>query len=188
MRCLFFLWVLCFILNPLQATEIVRVAHVVDGDTLVLEDGRRIRLIGIDTPEIHDENKLREESKVYHKDTHAVRAMGNASKAFVKKLVEGKRVQLETDIFNATNAHQDKYGRTLAYVKFDCKKPPQELLEYFKTRGLKIQWKKKNVFLNALILQCGYARMFKKFPFKYQDSFKEFEKKAKEDRMGIWRD
>jgi len=34
-----------------QAQEFVRVKRVVDGDTLVLQTGERVRLIGVDTPE-----------------------------------------------------------------------------------------------------------------------------------------
>ncbi len=185
-RCLFFL---CFtFLCSVQASEkSVLVTRAVDGDTLLLEDGRRIRLIGIDTPEIHDEEKLRKESEFYGKDVDKVRTMGEKSKAFVQGLVVGKKVKLEYDIFNATNAHKDKYGRTLAYIKFDCKKPPQELLEYFKARGLTFQWKKEDVILNALIVQCGYARVFNKFHFKYKDQFKQFEKEAKKNHLGMWK-
>ena len=37
---------------PRQVDETARVRHVHDGDTLKLTDGRKIRLIGIDTPEL----------------------------------------------------------------------------------------------------------------------------------------
>ncbi len=37
---------------PTQFDETVTLAHVNDGDTITLTDGRLVRLIGIDSPEI----------------------------------------------------------------------------------------------------------------------------------------
>ena len=42
------------------ADEWVRVKWVVDGDTVVLQDGRHVRYIGIDTPEIDHKNQRAE--------------------------------------------------------------------------------------------------------------------------------
>ena len=42
---------------PHQITETAKVRHVYDGDTLWLADGRKIRLIGINTPEMARENR-----------------------------------------------------------------------------------------------------------------------------------
>jgi endonuclease YncB( thermonuclease family) len=68
------------------------VAHVVDGDTLDLTNGARVRLVGIDTPETGD----------CHSDTATRR---------VEKLVLGKRVRLAE-----SDEDQDRYGRLLRYV------------------------------------------------------------------------
>ncbi|MDD4879863.1 MAG: thermonuclease family protein, partial [Candidatus Omnitrophica bacterium] len=76
-------------------TEELRVARVIDGDTVVLEDGRHVRYIGMDTPE---------RGKPYY---------GEAKKEN-ERLVKGKTVKLEYDVGKA-----DKYGRTLAYVYVD---------------------------------------------------------------------
>ena len=69
-----------------------RVASVIDGDTVELADGRRVRYIGIDTPE--------------RDQPYAAGAT-----ALNRSLVEGQDVWLETDA-QAT----DQYGRLLAYV------------------------------------------------------------------------
>ncbi|GAA5315752.1 MAG: thermonuclease family protein [Candidatus Pelagadaptatus aseana] len=42
----------CRWLGPLGDLPVVRVAHVYDGDTVRLADGRRLRLLGINTPEL----------------------------------------------------------------------------------------------------------------------------------------
>ncbi|MDZ4339059.1 MAG: thermonuclease family protein [candidate division NC10 bacterium] len=69
-----------------------------DGDTLELSTGERIRLIGVDTPETKDPRK-------------PVQYFGDEAAAFTRRMVEGKRVRLEYDW-----ERKDKYGRTLAFV------------------------------------------------------------------------
>ena len=92
-------------------TSEVIVFRVIDGDTFELEDGTRIRLIGIDTPESvsPDESK----NTVY----------GTIASDFTKSLIEGRTVTLEYDI-DLT----DEYGRTLAYVYLENRQMLQEVL------------------------------------------------------------
>ena len=75
--------------------------NVVDGDTIdVTVDGveRRVRYIGIDTPEtVHPTRGV----ELYGKDASACNA----------QLVEGKTVQLEKDV-----SETDRYGRLMRYV------------------------------------------------------------------------
>lgn len=74
------------------------VARVIDGDTIKLVNGERVRYIGIDTPELHHPKKL-------------VEYLAKEAKEFNQKLVGGKVVRLEFDV-----EKRDKYGRLLAYV------------------------------------------------------------------------
>lgn len=75
----------------------VTVLRVVDGDTIHLSNGEKVRFIGVDTPEVKHPTKKAE-------------AHGKAASAFTRKLVEGRRVRL------LRVPDKDKYGRTLAYV------------------------------------------------------------------------
>jgi micrococcal nuclease len=75
--------------------DTVTVAKVVDGDTIELTDGRRVRYIGINTPE--------RDQPYYKEATEANR-----------QLVAGKTLQLEFDAETF-----DQYGRTLAYIWMD---------------------------------------------------------------------
>jgi len=76
---------------------------VVDGDTIhVNVNGQKlkIRLIGIDTPEVVDPRK-------------PVQCFGREASAQAKTILGGQSVYLETD---PSQDSIDKYGRTLAYV------------------------------------------------------------------------
>jgi len=87
-----FLLLLCGCSSP---PETARVVQVIDGDTITIEGGYRVRYIGIDTPEIHPE----------------IEAFGLEAWQVNRKLVEGRVVHLEKDI-----SEVDKYGRLLRYV------------------------------------------------------------------------
>lgn len=75
------------------------VERVVDGDTIVLRGGERVRLIGIDTPETKDPRR-------------GVQCFGEeASRRTSTLLPAGERVRLAYDV-----ERHDRYDRTLAYV------------------------------------------------------------------------
>jgi len=75
--------------------------RVIDGDTIEIEGGKKVRYLGIDTPETVDPRK-------------PVQCFGIEASNANKKLVLGKRVKLEKDI-----SETDKYGRLLRYVYVD---------------------------------------------------------------------
>jgi endonuclease YncB( thermonuclease family) len=74
------------------------VARGIDGDTIELETGQKVRYIGIDTPETVDPRKT-------------VQCFGKEASAFNKQLVEGQTVQLVKDVSDT-----DRYHRLLRYV------------------------------------------------------------------------
>jgi micrococcal nuclease len=88
----------------------VLVRRAVDGDTLLLQDGRRIRLIGVDTPETKREGT-------------PVQPWGPEAHEFTARRVEGRTVRLEFD-----RERHDKYDRILAYVYADDRLLNEELL------------------------------------------------------------
>ena len=80
-----------------------RVDRVVDGDTLVLDKMGRVRLIGMNTPEV---------VAPAQRQGAPPQCYGPEASAATKALLpQGSLVRLETD-----KAPRDKYGRALAYV------------------------------------------------------------------------
>ena len=98
MRRIWLLLALLLLSNAVCAEETYLVKRVVDGDTIVLDTGDKVRLIGVDTPETVHPNK-------------PVEFFGKEASAFTKALCEGKKVRLEYDW-----QKEDKYHRLLAYV------------------------------------------------------------------------
>ena len=126
--------------------EFYLVERVVDGDTLLLSNGERVRLIGVDTPETVHPNK-------------PVEYFGKESSNFTKKMVQGMKVRLEYD-----QTTRDKYGRLLAYVFLE-----------------------DNTFLNAEIIKQGYGHAYTTYPFKLMDEFRQYEREARENQQGLWK-
>ncbi|MBM7456270.1 endonuclease YncB(thermonuclease family) [Oceanisphaera litoralis] len=81
------------------ADETVTVRHIVDGDTVILQDGRVIRFIGIDTPEFNKHSKLPAES-----------GAEAARRWLLNKIPKGSRLKL---VFGVER--RDDYGRWLAH-------------------------------------------------------------------------
>jgi len=71
------------------------VKRVVDGDTYETASGKKVRLIGVNTPELRGEE----------------RELGEAAKEFARVRLEGKTVYHFRDISDT-----DRYGRLLRYV------------------------------------------------------------------------
>jgi micrococcal nuclease len=82
-------------LHPCGPTSAV-VDYVIDGDTVVLEDGQRVRYLLIDTPEI-----TKDANDCY----------GAEARDYNNMLVTGRTIEIEYD-----EECQDRYGRLLAYV------------------------------------------------------------------------
>ena len=95
--CCLFILLICAV-GQSFAQGCFNVRWVDDGDTIVLMDGRRVRYIGINAPEIEHKNKKAEPG-------------GYNAKNYNKNMVLSKKVRLEFD-----KEKHDQYGRLLAYV------------------------------------------------------------------------
>lgn len=92
------------------AEGVYPVARVVDGDTLLLANGARVRLQGVDTPETV-------------KPDHDVEPWGPEASAFTRQFVAEGSVRLQFD-----RERKDRYDRFLAYVWCGNRMLNEELL------------------------------------------------------------
>ncbi len=79
------------------------VRRVVDGDTIELSDGRLVRYLGIDAPEVRRRDGARW--------VEALEPFAREAMEANRRLVDGRRVRLEYDVQS-----QDRFGRLLAHV------------------------------------------------------------------------
>ena len=136
------------------------VSRVIDGDTIVLSDGLKVRLTGIDTPEVYFSEKLLKDSKKSGQDIKTIQDLGRRASAFTKELCLGKKVRLEYDVDRF-----DRYKRTLAYVYLE-----------------------DGTFINAKILQEGFAQVMTVVPnVKHADLFIKLQNEAREASRGLWK-
>jgi micrococcal nuclease len=140
------------------------VTAVVDGDTVKvrLANGTTdtVRLVGVDTPEVHDETDPAEFEGV--PDTAAgrscLRTWGERASEHAKERLDGREVRLT---FDTTLDHRGYYGRLLAYV----------------TIG--------NESFNRVLVAEGYARMYDS-DFTRKADYRDAERRARERALGLW--
>ncbi len=87
-----------------------------------------------------------------------VECFGKEASAFTKRMLEGQRARLEYD-----RDRTDRYGRTLAYVYLP-----------------------NGTFANAEIVRQGYGHAYTRFPFRYLDEFRRYEREARQGQRGLW--
>ena len=121
---------------------------------------KRIRLIGIDTPESRINKKTKKDAKRSGQDIKTIIAMGKRATAYVEGLVKrGDLITIEFDV-----KKKDRYGRLLCYVYLSNGK-----------------------MLNEEIIKAGYANVMTIPPdVKYKDKFLKAYKQARENKRGLW--
>ncbi len=136
----------------------VKVARVIDGDTFVLSDSTHVRLLGVNTPELH--KKSTEDTFPKGMDSQ----FADSAAHFLKRLIDGKIIKLTFD-----KELYGIFGRLLAYT------------------WLTDIHEKDSLFIQAELLKAGLARVFY-YPkgMKYYYIFQNLKRTARRKRLGIW--
>lgn len=90
------------------ATTEAVVRYVVDGDTVELDDGTRVRILLVDAPE----------------DTRSTECFGEKATHFTRELLTGRRVRLSSHVVQL-----DRYGRALRHVEVDGRDVAEVLVD-----------------------------------------------------------
>jgi micrococcal nuclease len=140
------------------------VRRVVDGDTIVIrlagQRNERVRLIGVDTPEIDESEKLVRESARTGHDADTLRRAGRRAAAFTSTwLPAGQRVGLELDV-----GPRDREGRLLVYV-----------------------WRDDGLLVNLALVEAGQAQLLTIHPnVRHAHRFRACAAAAQAARRGLW--
>jgi micrococcal nuclease len=95
-----------------------------------------------------------------HKPNSPVECYGENASNFTHNLLDGKIVRLEAD---QTNQNRDRYGRLLRYT-------------YLPDGSL----------VNAEVVKQGYGFAYVSFPFTKMEEFKQYQKQASANNIGLW--
>ena len=136
------------------------VSRVVDGDTAVIRvngEDRRVRFLGVDTPETVHPSK-------------GVQPYGKEASNFTKETLTGRKVWLEYD-----KSPQDRYNRYLAYIWLS------------KPNKIDDQTVRKEMFNAKLLADGYAKVMIIKPNTKYANLFNEIQNEAKKSKRGIWK-
>ncbi|MFN3469787.1 MAG: thermonuclease family protein [Novosphingobium sp.] len=118
----------------LAATASACVARVSDGDSLRLCSGERVRLIGIDAPELRGSSRCAPAALARLKNSRnppwCDHARGDEARTALARFIAGGTVQIE-------RRGLDAYGRTLARVTVNGRDAGDRLI----SRGLARPWR-----------------------------------------------
>lgn len=142
----------------------VEVVDIVDGDTMDVEygngTGERVRLLGVDTPEVHTAVSPDEYEGVPDSEParRCLREQGHEASAFAERKLSGETVRIR---FDEAADRRGSFGRLLVYVVDD------------------------GVSFNHRLLERGHARVFDG-AFSESTRFYRAESAARETRTGVW--
>lgn len=138
--------------------------RVIDGDTVEVRraDGTEetIRLLGVDTPEVHAENTPDEYEGVPETGAgrECLRTRGERASEFVRRVLAGREVGIGYD---PTEERRGYYGRLLAYVYVDGEQ------------------------FNARLVAEGHARVYDS-DIVERERYLRLERRARTENRGLW--
>lgn len=149
--------------NQESKLDKVKFVRTVDGDTIIVTDengeDKRVRMIGIDTPEsVATEEERNNEYGVMASD-------------YTKKLLEySDTLYLEYDVDD-----DDQYDRILAYIWLE------DVSDTFDEQNI------ENSMVNAIIVKNGYGVAKRYEPtVAHDDCLQALMKEAKDNNTGLW--
>ena len=145
----------------LDTLEKVHVARVIDGDTIEVEfesgQSDRVRIIGIDTPEIFSPNQLGEYGNIT--DLDCLDKWGDAATKNARDTLNNKTVKLIQD---TQVQERDYYDRLLAYIDINGQD------------------------FGEMLLSRGYARVYVEGESSRKNNYLKLERGARSSGLGLW--
>ena len=154
------------------------VVDVVDGDTIDVQfsDGSTdtVRLLGVDTPEVHAENDPAEYEGIPDDDSGALclESAGTDATSFANRWLADAQVTLVTD---PAADRRGSYGRLLAYVHVNGGE----------AEGKRAATAADRIDFNHLLIETGHARVYDS-TFSRSDRYYDAESTAQTEGLGLW--
>ena len=146
-----------------DAPRVAVVTHVYDGDTVEVAGWGKVRLIGVDTLDGHNEEKMYRQARRLDLTVQQVKKWAERATEFTEEKVDDRGVRVRV----GPNPRDD-YGRTLAYL-------------YLQPDGDEINF-------NRLLLEKGLALAYRRYRHPLRDEFIGVEKEARRRKAGLWSD
>ena len=157
----------CCLLGALEAhAQLNVISIVVDGDRIVLSDGTRIQLKGIDAPEKHISAKLEEDAARAGRSKDIEMRLGEISAAYLTAIGLGHSVIVEYEGPAAEWRPGGPYVPAIVYVTDE--------------RGKAIY------SLNEKLLEDGYAYHAPLPSFSLNSRYAQLARTAKATKLGLW--
>lgn len=152
-------------INPVLGQE-VSVAAVIDGERLVLSDGTRIKLAGVDAPEFHPSAQMSQEALITGKTEEAVKRQGAIAFAYLRMLTTGRALQVQYE--PAAPFYDEANMYKLAY------------LHVVDQNGRIIYT------LNGRMIEDGYASVDSEVEATMMSTYRILEAAARKKGKGLW--
>jgi micrococcal nuclease len=136
------------------------VKKVIDGDTFIIENGSRVRMLGIDAPEMRSSGKMDSDSKRTGQDQKTISILGQKSFEYLRDLIENEYIYLVPE---QNYEDKDKYDRLLRYVYLE-----------------------DDTFVNGKMVADGYAQVYRKFDLTKKNDLIAMENDARRNKRGLW--
>ena len=172
----------------LFAEETLRaVSKVINGDTIILEGGERVHLIGVACPDVDNRERNFRMATSLKIDSYNFHRYGAEARTMVRDMIEGSFVHLDLDEAHKGRRHKDGLGRTLAYVYHTnqiFKKRSKD--KYLRGVVYRLDDNYWHININALLLKKGFCAVDVTYPFRTKRRFQYLAKWAKHFKRGIW--
>lgn len=154
-------WATCWAATPAQLPSggVAQVSQIIDGDTVLLDDGRQVRLVGIQAPKLS-----------LGRANFQAWPLGQEAKAYLQALVLGKTVELRLP-----PQPMDRHGRMLAHLLL---RPDQTNSD---------QTQPDQTWVQGAMLAAGLARVYTFADNRLLAAdMLGLEAHARADKIGMW--
>ncbi len=139
------------------------VGFVYDGDTVQMAGGGKVRLLGVDCMDSHNERRAAGQAAYYGMPIERVRYWSQKATEFTIQQLKGKRV-----VLHQGPQQKDDYGRVLAYLHMRTEEGERDF--------------------NLWMLQRGLATAYRAFAHPRRPEYLDAETEARSERRGLWSD